>query len=65
MASWWHNDMPVETARRVLGQDHYDYAVAQGPCFCAAGARGAWMANTPESYGAYKTAERVAAGCVA
>lgn len=57
--SYWHEPMSEETARRVLGS-HFDYAVDKGESFCACRAAGAWQANTPESFGAYKTAERVA-----
>ncbi len=60
--SYWHNPMNVETARRVLGSAHFDYAVEQGAGFCESRANGAWMANTPESYAAYICAANVAKG---
>ncbi|MEX3556323.1 MAG: hypothetical protein VB131_07155 [Burkholderia gladioli] len=52
--------MSEEIARRVLGT-HFHFAIVQGISFCASRAAGAWQANLPESFGAYKTAERVAA----
>lgn len=58
--SYWHEPMTEETARRVLGTAHFDYAVTQGPAFCAGRAAGSWNANLPESFGAYKAAERIA-----
>ena len=58
--NYWHEDMSEEVARRVLGSAHFDYAVARGPAFCIAAYGGAWQANDPEHYGAYRTAERAA-----
>lgn len=57
---YWHDEMSEEIARRVLGS-HFSYAVAQGIAFCESRAAGAWQANLQESFGAYKTAARVAA----
>ena len=56
---YWRDEMSEEVARRVLGT-HFHYAIAQGVGFCASRAAGAWQANLPESFGAYKTAERIA-----
>jgi hypothetical protein len=58
--SYWHQQMSEDMARRVLGSDHFDWSVAQGAGFCAGRAMGSWQANAQESYGAYRTAERVA-----
>ncbi|MBN3776995.1 hypothetical protein G3O06_05350 [Burkholderia sp. Ac-20345] len=57
---YWHEEMSEEIARRVLGS-HFDYAVAQGVAFCEGRATGAWQCNLQESFGAFKTAARVAA----
>lgn len=57
---YWRDEMSEEIARRVLGT-HFHFAIVQGIGFCASRAAGAWQANLPESFGAYKTAERVAA----
>lgn len=57
---YWHEEMSEEIARRVLGS-HFDYAVARGVAFCECRANGAWQANLQESFGAFKTAARVAA----
>ncbi|GMG89638.1 hypothetical protein Cmtc_08580 [Cupriavidus sp. TKC] len=57
---YWHDLMPEEVARRVLGSGHFDFAVAQGPAFCATRAAGAWQANLPESFGAYHAAKKIA-----
>jgi hypothetical protein len=59
--SYWHDEMSEEVARSVLGSKHFDWSVQQGAGFCACRAAGAWQANTPESFGAYKAAERIAA----
>jgi len=52
--------MSEEIARRVLGS-HFDYAIEQGVVFCESRATSAWQANLQESFGAFKTAARVAA----
>lgn len=59
---YWHEPMSEEIARRVLGSSHFDWIVAKGAAQCAVRANGAWQANLPESYGAYRTAERIARG---
>lgn len=59
--NYWHDEMSEQVARRVLGSSHFDWSVQQGMGFCAGRAAGAWQANTPESFGAYRTAERIAA----
>ncbi|WP_186061021.1 hypothetical protein [Burkholderia gladioli] len=59
--SYWRDPMSEEMARRVLGSSHFDWIVEQGEKACASRAAGSWQANLPESYGAYRTAERVAA----
>lgn len=61
MASYWQEPMCETTARRVLGDAHFDYAVRQGAGYCASRRRGAWDANQPESFAAYDCAGRVAA----
>lgn len=58
--SYWHDPMSEEMARRVLGSSHFDWIVEQGEKVCASQAAGSWQANLPESYGAYRTAERIA-----
>lgn len=57
---YWREPMDEAMARRVLSAEHFDYAVAQGEKFCSTAAVGAWMANSQEKYGAYRTAEREA-----
>jgi len=52
--------MPEETARRVLGTEHFDYVVERGAAYCSSRAAGSWYANLQESFGAYKAAERIA-----
>jgi hypothetical protein len=59
--NYWHDEMSEEVARRVLGSRHFDYAVLQGEAFCIAAHGGAWQANDPEHYGAYRCAARAAA----
>ncbi|OXI61683.1 hypothetical protein CFB81_34885 [Burkholderia sp. AU28863] len=56
---YWRDEMSEAIARRVLGT-HFHYAIVQGVGFCASHAAGAWQANLAESFGAYKTAERIA-----
>ena len=58
---YWREEMPEDVARRVLGDKHFDYIVGQGAGYCAGKAHGAWMCNNMDAYGAYRTAERLAA----
>lgn len=58
--SYWHKSMSEETARRVLGDKHFEWAVSQGESYCKAQAGWAWMANTPETYAAYGVAAKLA-----
>lgn len=58
--SYWHKNMSEEVARRVLGSRHFDYAVSRGAAYCHSQAGGAWMANEPELFGAYRAAELAA-----
>lgn len=60
ITDYWREPMDEAMARRVLSTEHFDYAVAQGEKFCSTAAVGAWMANSQEKYGAYRTAEREA-----
>jgi len=57
-ANYWHDEMTEETARQVLGDKYFDFAVSQGKAFCLGRAGGSWQANLQESFGAYKTAEK-------
>ncbi|TDV06035.1 hypothetical protein [Paraburkholderia caballeronis] len=58
--NYWHDEMGEDVARRVLGDAHFEWVIEKGVPSCGARAVGAWQANLPESYGAYKAAERVA-----
>lgn len=59
-ANYWHDEMSEATARNVLGSSHFEWSIEQGASFCAGRAMGSWQANLQESYGAYRTAERLA-----
>lgn len=58
--NWWKDEMPIETAKLVLGEQFFNATIALGKAHCKTRATGAWYANEPESYGAYLTAERIA-----
>lgn len=57
---YWHTQITESTARRILGGEHFDYAVARGAAYCESRRAGSWDANLGESFAAYDCAARVA-----
>jgi hypothetical protein len=58
--NYWRDLIDEATARRILGDSHFDAAVEQGAIYCAGRRRGAWDANHAEFFAAYDCATRVA-----
>lgn len=60
MSDFWRDPMPEDMARRVLGNEHFDWIIARGAARCSMRAMDCWHGNQQEGYGAYRTAERIA-----
>ena len=60
MALDWTDTATTHEAKRALGADHFDYAVARGAGFCEGRKAGQWTANNPELFAAYGAAARAA-----
>ena len=59
--NYWRDPMDEAAARRAIGVDAFDHAVAAGYAFCMWMRSGAWNACDPEHFAAYACAAELAA----